>query len=224
MKIKTWLKYTEGYLPSPRHRKMRYNECESYDYVNIEEIEKGKTKVAFSVGGDDYILYKDQLYTKVGGVNAFYCGNNEKNPDNETMLGRLIFSFSAFSWFFGFDAESTKEAMLGKAQLKADRYIIIDSDVWEINGEPMYVIHVFGLGGNHAGIGTSLSVTTFYNGNISNSAYFNANEREKAIKEALDTAAGRKDTDSFDLIKQCPEIVVKMPEMVKRNPKRDHPE
>lgn len=224
MKIKTWLKFTEGYLPSPRHRKLRYRECEAYDFVHVKEVERDNTEVAFSVGETEFILYKTYLYTKVSGVNAFYCGEDKRNPDNETMLGRLIFSFSAFSWYFGFKPEDTREAMLAKAQQDADRYIIIGSEVWEITNEPMYVIHVFGLGNNHAGIGTSLSVTTFYNQNLSNRAYFNANDREKAIKKALDTAIGRGDTDSLDFIKSCPEIVVMMPGMVKRNPQTDHPE
>lgn len=37
MKIKAWIKYTEGYLPTPRHRKLRYRECESFEDVIIDE-------------------------------------------------------------------------------------------------------------------------------------------------------------------------------------------
>lgn len=39
MKIKTWIKYEEGYLP-PRCRKLRYRECEEYVNVNLKEVER----------------------------------------------------------------------------------------------------------------------------------------------------------------------------------------
>ena len=36
MKIKTWIKYEESYLP-PKCRKLRYNECEEHVGVNLKE-------------------------------------------------------------------------------------------------------------------------------------------------------------------------------------------
>lgn len=36
MKIKTWIKYEESYIP-PRCRKPRYNECEEYVNINLSE-------------------------------------------------------------------------------------------------------------------------------------------------------------------------------------------
>lgn len=43
MKIKTYIKYTEGYLPTPRHRKLRYKELE--DFVDIELCEVSKVAI-----------------------------------------------------------------------------------------------------------------------------------------------------------------------------------
>lgn len=36
MKIKTWIKYEESYIP-PRCRKPHYNECEEYVNINLSE-------------------------------------------------------------------------------------------------------------------------------------------------------------------------------------------
>ena len=37
MKIRTWIKYEESYLP-PRCRKLRYKECEEHVDINLREI------------------------------------------------------------------------------------------------------------------------------------------------------------------------------------------
>ena len=50
MKIKAWIKYTEGYLPTPRHRKLRYRECESFEDVIIDETTTNRTKLKYTVG------------------------------------------------------------------------------------------------------------------------------------------------------------------------------
>lgn len=90
MKINAWIKYTEGYLPSPRHRKLRYKECESIEEVTIEEITKNQTKLKYKIGSKEIIEYNNKLYSKVNmHSNLFYCGNDERNQDNETILGRL---------------------------------------------------------------------------------------------------------------------------------------
>ena len=46
MKIKTWIKYEESYLP-PRCRKLRYRECEDYINVNLKEVDRNELKLAF---------------------------------------------------------------------------------------------------------------------------------------------------------------------------------
>ena len=88
--------------------------------------------------------------------------------------------------------------------------------------EPLYCIYTFGLGHNHAGIGTSLSVVWFYNENISKKAYFSALEFEKAKESAIQTALRRGDTNSIEYIEKSIPIKVYKPELVKRNPQQEH--
>lgn len=46
MKIKTWIKYEESYIP-PRCRKPRYNECEEYVNINLSETTMSALQLAF---------------------------------------------------------------------------------------------------------------------------------------------------------------------------------
>jgi len=206
MEIKTRIKFMEGYLPTKRHRKLRYKECESIEEVIIEEITKEQTKLKFKVENAEIREYNGKLYSKVNmRQNLFYCGNSNRNEDNETIIGRLKYSFIGYSSYFGFEPEDRKEKMLDNAQRDANSYILIDSELWEITNTPSYNLLTFGFGNNHADIGTSLHVVyTTYNNGIR----FDANEREKAITEALKTALNRRDTDSLGQIKSCPTIEI----------------
>lgn len=46
MKIRTWIKYEESYLP-PRCRKLRYKKCEDYINANLTETSMDDVKLAF---------------------------------------------------------------------------------------------------------------------------------------------------------------------------------
>lgn len=206
MKINAWIKYTEGYLPTTRHRKLRYKECESIEDVVIEEITKNQTEIKYKIGDTEIIGYNKRLYSKVNMYsNLFYCGKDERNKDNNTILGRLRHSFIGYSSYFGFDPEDTKEKMIEKAQQDADKYIFIDNELWEVTNKPYYRLTTFGVGNNHAGIGTSLSID--YN-RFNHSTKYEASEREEALKDALETAINRGDTDSIEYIKNCPVIEI----------------
>lgn len=61
MKIKTWIKYYEGYLP-PRCRKLRYRECEDYVDITLAEATLTDMSLAFednSYEGKGKIYYYD---------------------------------------------------------------------------------------------------------------------------------------------------------------------
>lgn len=103
---------------------------------------------------------------------------------------------------------------------RAENYILYSGKVWETCGEPMYNITTFGLGHNHGG--TGFFIQYCYNPNISNKNYFNALEREKAIAYGKKVAADRGDTDSVDRMGKYDIIEVLMPEMVHRNPQKEH--
>lgn len=84
----------------------------------------------------------------------------------------------------------------------------------------MYCIVTFGLGHNHGG--TGMFIDEFYNGNIPNTDYFNALDRDKTLQHADKVAAGRGDTNSVGTFAERCDIKVLLPEMVKRNPMKDH--
>lgn len=46
MKIKTWIKWHESYVPA-RCRKVRYRECEEYVNINLAETTMENMKLAF---------------------------------------------------------------------------------------------------------------------------------------------------------------------------------
>ena len=84
----------------------------------------------------------------------------------------------------------------------------------------MYMINTFGLGHNHGG--TGFFITYGYNQNIGKENYFNAMERDEAITYGKKVAYNRGDTDSVDGIGKDTIIEVLMPELVKRNPQKEH--
>jgi hypothetical protein len=67
MKIKTWIKYEESYLP-PRCRKLRYRECEEYVDINLVETSMENMQLAFednSYSGKGKIYFhKGKLWSK----------------------------------------------------------------------------------------------------------------------------------------------------------------
>lgn len=112
-----------------------------------------------------------------------------------------------------------KETEKALIQKEAKNIVIFEGNIWHEAQEPMYEIITFGLGHNHGG--TGFFVTNHYNDNISAKNYFNALEYEKAKEYFRKVALGRGDTDSIGQEEKM-EIKVLMPEMVKRNPLKDH--
>lgn len=105
---------------------------------------------------------------------------------------------------------------------KTKHYAICNGVVWKECEEPMYLINTFGLGHNHGGTGFFIQYS--YNSNISNKNYFNALQREQAIAYGKQIALNRGDTDSVEGLGDGKDIEVFMPEMVKRNPQKEHSE
>lgn len=105
---------------------------------------------------------------------------------------------------------------------KTKHYVICNGVVWKECEEPMYLINTFGLGHNHGGTGFFIQYS--YNSNISNKNYFNALQREQAIAYGKQIALNRGDTDSVEGLGDSKDIEVFMPEMVKRNPQKEHGE
>lgn len=117
---------------------------------------------------------------------------------------------------------NNREEALHRLQEDADGYVLFRGNLWHEVGEPRYVINTFGLGHNHGG--TGFFIEYYYNDNIPNSNYFNALQREEAIRYGKEVALRRGDTESVESIGKYDNIEVLMPECVKVNPAEQHGE
>lgn len=225
MKIKTWIKYEESYLP-PRCRKLRYKECEEYIDVNLKEITVSDVKLAFednSYSGKGKIyFYKGKLWSR---VKSGWIVCNPKEYGLNTPLDELVWGNANCSkfFFFSWDREErgidTSRANVIKIAKSAIRnYVLIDGELYEISAEPRYCINTFGLGHNHGG--TGMFVDYNYNPNIRKDNYFSALDGDAAVEYANKVAARRGDTNDVGKFEKM--IVVHMPELVKVKPQKQH--
>lgn len=225
MKIKTWIKYLEGYLP-PRCRKTRYETKEEFYNATLKEAKLSDMELAFednSYSGKGKIYsYKGKLWSKVKAPNK----NDEYVQDGKykTALESLIWWNEHGSKFFvpyrfgHGEKDSGRTDAIKEVRSYMSKYLLVDGELYGLSSEPMYCIYTFGLGHNHGG--THLSVDYHYNPNIASSAYFNALQGKEAVKEAKKTALNRGDTESVKRI--TADIVVHKPELVKRSPHKQH--
>lgn len=228
MKIRTWIKYEESFLPTPRCRKLRYRECEDYVEANLKEVDKGELKLAFeddSYGGAGEIyFYKGKLWMKDKTNAGIISDLQERGKKVSTALEYLIYCHENCStyFFFSWDREqgkdTSRDAVIKKLRADMSNYILVDGELYRTTAEPRYCIYTFGLGHNHGG--TSLSVDYHYNINIGKERYFSALDGEKAVEEANRIAARRGDTNYVG--KFVARITVHMPELVKIKPKKQH--
>ena len=228
MKIKTWIKYEESYLP-PRCRKLRYRECEEYIDVNLKEVDKVDLKLAFednSYGGKcEIYFYKGKLWTKDKPNVSLMKDLQERGMNVNSALDYLIYCHENCStyFFFSWDRENygrdtSREGVIKKLRADMKNYILVDGELYTTTSEPRYCINTFGLGHNHGG--TGMFVDYYYNPNISNERYFSALDGDLAVAEANRIAYSRGDTK--DIGKFKPYIKVYMPELVKVKPNKQH--
>ena len=219
MKIKTKISYYEGYLPTKRHRKLRYRLIEEEVDLSVNKVSKKEAPVAFIIHEaiknelKEYRLWNDKIWRPV-----LY---NEKVARTEGLYPVKEF-IKSIEHYNSFSHEESKEAAVEKKEKYVQKYLIIDNIVYREIGEPRYVVMTFGLGHNHGG--TSLMIDYYYNPNISKDRYFNALERDEAIELAKETATRRGDTESIDRIGKSCNIEVLIPEVVKCNPQKEHGE
>lgn len=222
MRIRTWIKYEESYLP-PRCRKLRYRECEEHINVNLREVSMDELKLAFednSYSGKGKIyLYRGKLWCKV----KMYYGAAEYGC--KTALDWLVWCHENCSTFFkfAFDREyrgedTSREAVVKLARNSMKDYILVDGELYGQTAEPRYVINTFGLGHNHGG--TGMFVEYGYNPNIRKDNYFSALDGAAAVSYANKVAARRGDTNDVGKFKET--IIVHMPEIVKVKPQKQH--
>lgn len=222
MKIRTWIKYEESYLP-PRCRKLRYRECEDYINANLKEVDTSELKLAFEdnshSGLGKIFFYKNKLWSK---VKRNY--NIAKDYGTKSALEDLIWihkncsTYFRFSWDRKNGLDASRDGVIKAVRNGMKGYILVDGELYGVTSEPRYVINTFGLGHNHGG--TGMFVEYGYNPNIRKDNYFSALEGAAAVAYANKIAAGRGDTNNVGKFKEL--IVVHMPEIVKVKPHKQH--
>ena len=223
MKIKTWIKYEESYIP-PRCRKLRYKECEEYVQINLPEATMDSLRLAFEDNSYDgkgkIYFYKGKLWAQAKLRNTSWAEEHGfQNPMDELVYDHEHCStYFRFSWNRENGQETTREAVIKQARADLRNYLLVDGVLYNRVSEPRYCIYTFGLGCNHGG--TALSVTYRYNHNISKTRYFSALQGAEAVVEANQIAQGRGDTKDVGRFKA--DIIVHMPELVKVKPQKQH--
>jgi len=219
MKLQVKYNYTESYLPSKRHRKLRYRDAEEETIVIINEITKNNAPIAFLVheilkdSPTEYRLWDNKLWKPIM-WHERYSGAEGLYP-----VEKFIESIHYHS---NYKYNKTKEESEKEKHDYVSKHLIIDGVVYGLINEPRYVIITFGLGHNHGG--TGMFIENWYNSNISKNSYFNALEREKAITEGKRRAIARGDTKDINRIGTTCNIEVLIPEVVKCNPQEEHGE
>lgn len=237
--IEFW--YMEKYLPTKRHRKLRERYVKSSIDVEIKELTENEFPIAFKI--HDYKTVCEDMKT----YEDYYACKNEykmhteemRTYNNELFMPIRITHGTAIStcfaplnhiteelkgykpFYYEYKEDFTDLSIIKQTNRKeevsfinkkAEAYLIFDNKIWKRCGEPMYNIVTFGLGYNHGG--TAFFIVYAYD---NNEYYFNALERDEAIKYGKEIALNRGDTNDVDRIGKFDNIEVLMPEMVKRN-------
>jgi len=216
MKIKTWIKYEEEYLPTSRCRKFRYKECEDYVNAELKEISLNDAKLAF----------EDNSYEGAGKIyfynNRLWCMarrnlNIANDYKTKTALEDLIWISEHCSTYFSFDfdrinygKDTSKENTIKSIEKDMENKLLIDGILFEATTEPRYIIMNFGCGKDFR-VGTFVEYGNFHN--YGNNC-FSAIEGDKAIAYANDMAKHTSDYGKFKA-----NIKVHMPELVTINSK-----
>lgn len=169
MKIESTIMVEEAFLPTKRCRKERTRRYKLPYEVEIRELTEDQAPIAFIINehfwNDNGKDYRDHVIRLVDGklyegilFSSVQCGGEGFMPIDHLryILNRdNRYSYDSpeydeeVSVHVSDDMEATKNSM----DEKASNYFILDGCVWEVCGEPRYVVNTFGLGHNHGGTG-----------------------------------------------------------------------
>lgn len=152
MIIKTWIKYEDSYLPTPRCKKLRYKECEEYIDAELKEIDQREMKLAFednSFEGDGKIYYYNNKLWKKTKRNM----NITKENGTKSALEDLIWASEHCSTYFSFDfdrihygKDTSRENTIKSIKSDMENRLLVDGVLFETTYEPRYIILNFGGG------------------------------------------------------------------------------
>ncbi|MCD7996420.1 MAG: hypothetical protein LUH21_04215 [Clostridiales bacterium] len=211
MKIKTWIKYEESYLPTSRSKKLRYKECEDYILADLEEVNMSKLKLAFEdnsfEGKGKIYFYNNKLWCKAS-RNLYIA----KNYGTKSALEDLIWISKNCSTYFSFDfdriqygKDTSREHTIKSITKDMNARLLVDGELFNEISEPRYIIMSFGSGSDYS-VGMFVEYGDFHN---YNNNCFSALDDKKAIEYANIIAEGTNDFGKFKKL-----IVVHMPELV----------
>ena len=208
MNIVCEFKYQEGYLPTSRHKIMRYRDVVASHEVPIGETTKADAPVAFVVTealkkSYEIRQYHDEIFARALNRSGDVFATLEAFKDNLDEVCNYP------RW-----TSDSKEDAINSITDEISKYLLIDNEVWRRINEPVYTICTFGLGRNHGGTGFFVEKHVIGSGQIC----FNALEREAALKYANEVALERGDTDSVNRLGTSCNIEVLIPEAVKCPP------
>lgn len=205
--VTTRIPYRKGYLPTPRHRKVRYRTVEEYVDLDLPCAFEHELVPAFDITDPycidspayRYYFCRGKLYTQRKGLFGPHT------------LDMFKADFRASSdLLFGINPEVTREKMIALAQEKLSKFLLVDGFIYCQVNEPFYEVHTYGMGHNHGG--TTLSVSWTPPGEEEYALCFNALEAGAAIAKATEVAEKRGDTDSIGTFTE--RITVLLPEAV----------
>lgn len=196
MQIKKMLEYSEKYLPTPRCRKWRIRHVKAEFTAKICEAALSDAPVVLKVhdyetyaeglNTTDYRLYDGKLY-----VQALY--GRYHNCDKAVYANPVTVASDLNRLFIFGNRHLGREGVAADYQAQADKLLILEGIVWIKATEPFYAVQCFGLGGNHGG--TALMIDRNWHHAFDEDTY-SALERETAVKEAVQIALARGDTES----------------------------
>lgn len=245
MNLQITYSYERQYLPTNRHRKPRTMVVEATSSFPVRELSEKDFPLAFEVrkkkfvfdtalyqGNSDFRVFTEQIRTHDG---KLYCPNRVTHgaaisrkmltkDDIEINIGWSFRKYKPYADLpFGRESlkiKDNKQEVYNQVVDCVQKLVYFDGCFWHECREPMYVVITFGLGHNHGG--TGIFIEDCYNGNISKNNYFTALQRDEAIAYGIDVYRRRGDTKSIPDFGKELEIIVHMPEKVRRNPALDH--
>lgn len=224
------VQYTQSFFPSKRCKKLRTRTVTKECKVNFREVSVDEFPVALKVKTFEHVLPKCSSFEQavdiyrngVGAKSRYFTetvrklGKKFYRPVRYSFGSTISVSIAKAAdaiqrnlsnWqYFGYNEScefNPETAIVVNDNLNthvkelkkfARQFVVFKNTLWEETQEPMYTFYTFGLGGGHGSM--CVSVDYFRSQN----RYWHADQRDQAIKAALEVAKIR--NEPADVIKR----------------------